>query len=157
MHQGLVIGVDGQCPLACQSGIGGVTRITSAAATEGNGVPVYANTPLLGEINDDDHVLTEYETWRVGAAFRYKHWVKAKAFYSDRVKIGREEFTLLQDVEASRLRGDLELAPSGWLTVGGGFAIREREYPTIEVSADGDKETRFRLTLPPVKNGTSQA
>ncbi len=91
------------------------------------------------ELNDDDRSLTSYNTWRVGTALRYKHWVKAKAFYSERVKTDEEELTLLKDVEASRFRGDVEVEPIEWLTLGGGFSIREREYPDISVSADGEQ------------------
>jgi hypothetical protein len=54
------------------------------------------------ETNDDDRSLTSYSSWRAGLTLRYRHWVKAKAYFAGRIKKDDEELTLLKDVEASR-------------------------------------------------------
>lgn len=96
------------------------------------------NAGYIYETNDDDRSLTSYKTWRVGTAFRYDRWVKAKIDYSGRVKKDEEELTLLKDVEAASFRGDVEVEPVEWLTIGGGYSQREREYPDIDVEAEGN-------------------
>lgn len=89
------------------------------------------------EINDDDRSLTSYHSWRAGAALRYEKYVTAKFRYAGREKSDLAEITLLKDVEASRFRGDLDVRPVEGVSVGGGFHVRNREYPTIRVKADG--------------------
>jgi hypothetical protein len=94
------------------------------------------------EINDDDRRLTSYHSWRAGMDFRHGK-VLAKVFYAGRVKKDEEELTLLKDVEASRIRGDLELRPLKELVVGGRYARRDREFPDIGVEMDGDVVSGF--------------
>ena len=89
------------------------------------------------EINDDDRRLTSYHSWHAGADFRHGK-VQAKAHYSERIKKDQEELTLLKDVEASRIRGSLEIRPLDALVVGGDVARRDREYPDIGVETNGD-------------------
>jgi len=89
------------------------------------------------EINDDDHNLTHYNSWRGEATFRNKTF-GAVVNYADRIKVDEEERTLLQDIEASRFRADAEVKPIAGLVVGGGFNTRDREYPDINVEAKGD-------------------
>jgi hypothetical protein len=89
------------------------------------------------ELNDDDRTLTSYNSWRFGLALRLDRHVKVRTHYAGRVKKDQEELTLLKDVEASRFRGDIEVTPVDWIAVGGGYNVRQREYPDIEVRADG--------------------
>ena len=95
------------------------------------------------EMNDDDRTLTSYSSWRGGAAFRYDKHVSAKVDYAGRVKKDQEELTLLKDVEASRIRGSLQLQPIDGIVVGGGYSKREREMPDIRVEADGEVTSAF--------------
>lgn len=89
------------------------------------------------EINDDDRTLTSYHSWRAGASLRPDPRVTARVDYDGRIKRDEEELTLLKDMEASRVRAKLEVRPLEPLTVGGDFARREREFPDIDVSAEG--------------------
>jgi hypothetical protein len=95
------------------------------------------------EINDDDRTLTSYNSWQAATTFRYQKRVTAKIRYAGRVKTDLEELTLLRDIESSRLRADLEVVPIDGLALGGGFNIRDREYPDIEVKSEGQS---FRAT-----------
>lgn len=94
------------------------------------------------EINDDDHRLTSYHSWRAGMDFRHGK-VLAKVHYAGRVKKDQEELTLLKDVEASRVRGSLEVRPLDALVVGGAYARRDREFPDIGVEMNGDVASGF--------------
>lgn len=89
------------------------------------------------ETNDDDKTLTSYNSWRAGIALRPDKHFMLKAHYAGRVKEDKEDLTLLRDVEAHRFRGDVEVRPIDWISVGGGYSIRKRDYPDIDVSADG--------------------
>lgn len=89
------------------------------------------------EINDDDRLLTSYHSWHAGASVRPDPRVSARVDYAGRVKQDEEELTLLKDVESSRIRAKLEIRPVDALTVGGDFALREREFPDIDVSSEG--------------------
>ena len=90
------------------------------------------------EINDDDRSLTSYHVWRAGTALRYRNWATAKFRYAGRTKDDLEDLTLLKDLEAMRVNGDLEITPIQGLAVGGSFNVHEREYPDISVQADGE-------------------
>lgn len=89
------------------------------------------------ETHDDDRSLTTATGWRAGASLRPNDRIDARVDYAGRVRKDEESLTLLQDVEASRLRARLEVRPIRSLTVGGDLARRERELPDIGVSADG--------------------
>ncbi len=95
------------------------------------------------ETNDDDRTLTRYEDWRVGTAFRYGRSVNARVDYASRVKQDQEELTLLKDVEASQIRARLQVRPRDGVVLGGGYSRREREFPDIAVSVDGEVATAF--------------
>jgi len=90
------------------------------------------------ETNDDDRTLTSYHNWRAGATLRPDKAVTAKFEYAGRVKKDQEELTLLKDIEASRIRAQLQVRPHGGIVLGGGYTRRERELPDLQVSADGD-------------------
>ena len=95
------------------------------------------------ETNDDDRSLTSYNSWQAAASLRYQKRVKAKIRYSGRVKSDLEELTLLKDIESSRFRADLEVAPFERATIGGGFNLRDREYPDIDVKSEGESVRAF--------------
>lgn len=88
------------------------------------------------ETNDDDDQLTEYHTWRAGSTFRNDTY-RARIQYAGRIKDDKENLTLLQDVEASRLRADLQVKPATGLDLGAAFNVRDREFPDINVEAEG--------------------
>ena len=90
------------------------------------------------EIADDDRTLTSYHTWRAGTAFRYEKYVSAKLDYASRVKKDQEELTLLKDVEATQIRAKLQVQPHDAVALGLGYSRRQREFPDIGVTADGD-------------------
>jgi hypothetical protein len=94
------------------------------------------------EMNDDDHRLTSYHSWHAGMDFRHGR-LQAKVHYAERVKKDQEELTLLKDVEASRIRGSLEVRPLDALVVGGTYARRDREFPDIGVDMNGDVVSGF--------------
>jgi hypothetical protein len=101
------------------------------------------------ELNDDDRSLTSYNTWRAGATYRHGSRLSAKVDYVGRVKNDQEDLTLLKDVEASRIRGSLDLRPTERIAFGGGYSKRERELPDIDVTIDGDVATGYgRYALP---------
>lgn len=89
------------------------------------------------ETNDDDRSLTSFNSWQGAATFRYENTLRAKIRYDGRVKKDLEELTLLKDVESARFRADVDVTPISDLTVGGGFSVREREYPDIDVKSEG--------------------
>jgi hypothetical protein len=89
------------------------------------------------EINDDDRVLTDYNTYTVGGTFDYRKRVYAKVSYANRTKTDSEKLTLLQDIETERLRADLKLKIMDELTIGGRFVDGERTYPDINTSSKG--------------------
>jgi hypothetical protein len=95
------------------------------------------------EMNDDDRTLTTYRTWHAAATYRPGKWASAKFDYSGRIKNDQEDLTLLKDVEASRIRGSLQLMPADRLVLGGGFTSRERELPDIGVKINGDVVNGF--------------
>lgn len=95
------------------------------------------------ETNDDDRTLTAYHNWRLGAAVRNGKLVSARVDWASRVKKDQEELTLLKDVEASRLRGKLQVRPRDGVVLGGSLARRERELPDLGVTADGDAAGAF--------------
>ncbi|NNE09938.1 MAG: hypothetical protein HKN20_15365, partial [Gemmatimonadetes bacterium] len=90
------------------------------------------------EMNDDDRTLTSYQSWRAGTAVRFAKKYSARIDYSGRVKKDEEELTLLKDVEASRLRARVQVEPLDDVLLGAGYVQREREYPDIDVKAEGD-------------------
>jgi hypothetical protein len=93
---------------------------------------------------NDDRTLTHYNSWRAGGSFRLAReggqgsWLTAKLDYAERTKKDEEQLTLLRDVEASKLRGSLELRPVEPVVVGGRYLNREREMPDIAVKAEGE-------------------
>lgn len=89
------------------------------------------------ELNDDDRTLTSYHIWRVGTALRYQEYAAAKFRYAGRAKKDQEELTLLKDIDAMRVLGDLEIKPVHGLSVGGSFNVHDREYPDIRVESRG--------------------
>jgi hypothetical protein len=95
------------------------------------------------ETNDDDRSLTSTNSWRAGATYRQGRWLSMKADYSGRIKNDQEDVTLLKDIEASRIRGSLELKPIERLALGGGYSRRERELTDLDVTIDGDVATGF--------------
>jgi hypothetical protein len=95
------------------------------------------------ELNDDDRRLTSYHNWRAGAELHQGRRVSARLDYAGRVKKDQEELTLLKDVEASRLRARLQGQPAPDLTLGAEYARREREFPDIEVRAEGEVAGAF--------------
>jgi hypothetical protein len=88
------------------------------------------------EMNDDDEHLTHYNSWRVGAVLRGDRHT-ARLRYSGREKKDKEQLTLLQDVEASRILADFDVEPMKDLTVNLGLNVREREFPDINVKSKG--------------------
>jgi len=95
------------------------------------------------EINDDDRSLTSYHSWRAGVTYRSGSRIAAKLDYSARVKNDQEDLTLLKDVEASRIRGSVQVQPVDRISLGGSYTKRQRELPDIDVKADGDVATGF--------------
>jgi len=95
------------------------------------------------ETNDDDRALTRYHNWRVGTAFRHGKYVNAKVDYASRVKRDQEELTLLKDVEASQIRARLQVQPRDGVVLGGGYSKREREFPDLGVTVDGEIANAF--------------
>jgi hypothetical protein len=95
------------------------------------------------ETNDDDRSLTNYHSWRAGASYRFQKLVTAKVDYAGRVRKDVEELTLLKDVESSRIRAKLQVQPYEALTFGGGYALRQREFPDIGVEAEGTAVQAF--------------
>jgi hypothetical protein len=89
------------------------------------------------EINDDDRVLTDYNTYFAGGTFSYDKRVFAKVSYANRTKTDREKLTLLQDIESERLRADLKFTITDELVIGGRFVEGERLYPDIDTSSKG--------------------
>lgn len=99
--------------------------------------------------NDDDWTLTEYDTWRVGGTFRYENSVTAKVSYASSEKEDQEGLTLLKDMEASRFKASIQATPRSDLTLGVGYADRERRFPLIDVSTSGRRYNAFgRLSWP---------
>jgi hypothetical protein len=100
--------------------------------------------------NDDDRTLTSYDTWHLGTAFRYEDWVRAKISYASSNKTAEEDLTLLKDVEDSRFKASVQSRPVEELTVGASFVDRMREFPAIDVKADGKTVSTFaRLAVTP--------
>lgn len=95
------------------------------------------------EMNDDDRSLTRYHSWRAGTAFRYREYVSAKVDYAGRVKDDQEDLTLLKDLESYQFRGKLEIRPIDRLSVGGGYAKRQRKFTDIDVQSDGEVWSGF--------------
>lgn len=101
------------------------------------------------EINDDDHVLTHYWSWRAGGTYRYRKYVSAKLDYAGRTKDDEEDVTLLRDLESYQVRGKLEVQPIDRLSLGGGYAKRQRKFTDIDVRTDGKVWTalsRYEVT-----------
>jgi hypothetical protein len=90
------------------------------------------------EMNDDDRTLTTYRTWRAGTTFRPERRLTFRLDYANRVKKDQEELTLLKDIDASRVRAELEVRPVERLTISGDYTKRERDLPDIQVSVDGE-------------------
>jgi len=88
------------------------------------------------ENNDDDNVLTSYHSWRAGSTFRNDTYT-AKVDYAGRIKQDDEKLTLLQDVEASRLRAQVDIKPATGLDLGAAFNDRSRDFPGIDVTSEG--------------------
>jgi len=95
------------------------------------------------EMNDDDVTLTSYDSWNAGTEFHYGKLVSAKVDYFSRAKQDQEERTLLKDLEAAQTRAKLEVRPIDELVIGGEYAKREREFPDIGVTADGELAGAF--------------
>jgi len=89
------------------------------------------------EINDDDRVLTDYNTYFAGGTFDYERRVYAKVSYANRTKTDREKLTLLQDIENERFRADLKLTITKELVIGGRYVDGERVFPDIDTSSRG--------------------
>ena len=101
------------------------------------------------EMNDDDRRLTTYQTWRAGATLRPDRRLTFRLDWADRAKKDQEELTLLKDIDASRVRMELEVRPIERLTISGDFTSREREMTDIQVSMTGDRTgavVRYDLT-----------
>jgi hypothetical protein len=100
------------------------------------------------ETNDDDRSLTSYHSWRVGATLRGA-WHSARVRYASREKKDTEARTLLEDMESSRFRGDLEILPAKDLALTAGLNVREREFPNIDVKSKGESvRTGARYSYP---------
>ena len=101
------------------------------------------------ETNDDDRSLTSYNTWRGGAILHAGKVVDAKFDVTSRVKKDQEELTLLKDLDASQLRARLQVRPYEPLTLGAGYARRERDFTDLHVDLKGDVLNTFaHWTLP---------
>jgi hypothetical protein len=101
------------------------------------------------EMNDDDRTLTTYHTWRAGATFRPDRRLAFRLDWADRAKKDQEDLTLLKDIDASRIRMELEVRPVDRLSISGDFTSRQRELSDIQVSMDGDRAgvvVRYELT-----------
>jgi hypothetical protein len=100
------------------------------------------------ETNDDDRLLTHYHGWRAGSVFRLGTLLTAKVNYDGRNKKDEEALTLLQDVESNRIRARFQLQPIEAFAVGARYSWRDREFPDIQVEAEGEVVTGFtRYTL----------
>jgi hypothetical protein len=96
------------------------------------------------EIKDDDRALTDYNTWRVGGDFDYRRYVLLRVFYSNRTKNDQEKQTLLQDMEAERVRGDLKFQiVKDVLSIGGKYINGEREFVDIGQKSKGQRASGF--------------
>jgi hypothetical protein len=92
------------------------------------------------ETNDDDKALTNYNSWGVGGTARNDK-VFAQVRYSGRdkdVPPNNESSTLLEDLEASRVLGRLEVKPVEGLFLSGNFNVRQREFPVVHVKSEGE-------------------
>lgn len=99
--------------------------------------------------NDDDWTLTKYDVWRVGGTFKYEQSVTAKVSYASSEKEDQEGLTLLKDMEASRFKASIQANPRSDLTLGVGYADRDRKFPLIDVSTSGQRWNAFgRLVYP---------
>jgi hypothetical protein len=101
------------------------------------------------EMNDDDRTLTTYQTWRAGTTFRPERRLTFRLDWADRAKKDQEEQTLLKDIDASRIRMELEVRPIDRLTISGDYTQRERDLPDIQVSMEGERAgavVRYELT-----------
>lgn len=87
--------------------------------------------------HDDDRTLTSRHAWRVGAAFDHDRKLTGRISYAGRNRSDVENLTLLKDIEDSRLRVDVKARPSETVSFGAAFSDRRREFPLIDVSADG--------------------
>jgi hypothetical protein len=87
--------------------------------------------------NDDDRTLTSYDSWRLGTSLGYKRWLRGKISYAERNKTDTEQLTLLKDIEDSRFRASLQAEPIEELALGVSYVDRRREFPLIDVTADG--------------------
>lgn len=98
---------------------------------------------------DDDATLTETSAWRAGATARISPHLKAKFSYAGSQKTDQEQLTLLKDVESNRFRASLTAKPSEELTMGLAYAERTREFPLLDVSAEGERWSAYgRLVRP---------
>jgi hypothetical protein len=101
------------------------------------------------ETHDDDRSLTAAHRWRAGATYRFARVLNAKLDYAGRMRNDQEDLTLLKDVESSRIRGQLQVSLREGVALGGGFTRRLRQFPDIDVEADGKVATAFaRLDAP---------
>jgi len=95
------------------------------------------------ETNDDDRSLTSSNSLRAGALLRYGKLISGKVDFSGRMRNDQEDLTLLKDVESSRIRAQLRIAPYERLSLGGGFSRRLRQFPDLNVDADGKVANAF--------------
>ncbi len=89
------------------------------------------------EINDDHRAVTSYHTYNVGGSFRGAKGVSGKVEYANRSKKDDEKTTLLMDIDTSRFLAKLQYDWNSSLVLGAVYRNREREFPDIDVEAEG--------------------
>ncbi len=98
---------------------------------------------------DDDVTLTKTNTWRAAATARISPRVKAKVSYAGNEKTDEEQLTLLKDVESSRFNASLTAQAHDNLSLGMSYAERKRDFPLLDVTADGQRWMAYgRLVRP---------
>jgi hypothetical protein len=93
--------------------------------------------------NDDDLRLTENHAWRLGLSLHHQKLLRFRISYANSEKTDQEQRTLLKDIESSRLKVSLKSQLHDNLSVGMTYADRRREFPVIDVVADGKRVSVF--------------
>lgn len=93
--------------------------------------------------NDDDRRLTSTNVWRVGTSLSHEKLAQFRISYANSELTDQEGLTLLKDIESSRLKASFKSEPVDNLTLGVSYADRKRDFPVLDVSADGKRYSAF--------------
>ena len=89
------------------------------------------------EVNDNNLLLTQYNTFVVGLSGNYEKKLRGQIEYGSRSKDDQDQRTLLQDIESDRLKATLRYQVIDDLHLGGKISYRQRDFTTIGVKAEG--------------------